>query len=182
MKRTELCLPFQGMLLCILSMMQSRNENVSFLALEKFLRWRWGSCNGAGCGSGVLGCLIAEYQSHRPSLQSQPRVDSDGQHGGLHIICAGSVVSALVAGNRIGYCGLPFRRALCRNRRRKSNVYRVARGEGPSSAYQFNACSSANSLAPNEEWILHSWLYCIRLLSHDRVSPSNFGNTVASLL
>jgi hypothetical protein len=38
MRIVELCLPFQGMLLCILSMMQSRNENVSFLALEKFLR------------------------------------------------------------------------------------------------------------------------------------------------
>ena len=105
----------------------------------------------ASCGSGVLGCLIAEYQSHRLSSQSHPRVDSDGQHGGLHIICAGSVVSALVAGKRIGYCGLPFRRALCSNRRRNSNVYRGARGEGPSSAHQFNACSSANSLAPNEE-------------------------------
>ncbi len=151
-------------------------------ALHNILRWRWWLCNGAGCGNGVLGCLIAEYQSHRLSLQSHPRVDSDGQHGGLHLICAGSDVSALVAGNKIGYCGLHFRRALCSNRRRKSNVYRGARGEGPSSAYQFNACSSANSLAPNEEWILHSWLYCIRPLSHDRVSPSNFDNTVASSL
>jgi hypothetical protein len=106
---------------------------------------------GASCGSGVLGCLIAEYQSHRLSLQSHPRVDSDGQHGGLHIICAGSVVSALVAGTRIGYRGLHFRRALCSNRRRNSDVYRGARGEGPSSAYQLNACSSATSLAPNEE-------------------------------
>ena len=63
----------------------------------------------ASCGSGVLGCLIAQYQSHRLSSQSHPRVGSDGQHGGLHIICAGFVVSALVAGNRIGYCGLHFR-------------------------------------------------------------------------
>ena len=107
----------------------------------------------ASCGSGVRGCLLAEYKSHRLSSQQchHPRVDSNGQHGCLHIICAGSVVSALVAGNRIGYCGLHFRRALCSNRRRNSNVYRGARGEGPSSAYQLNASSSANSLAPNEE-------------------------------
>ncbi len=91
------------------------------------------------------------YPDYPLSSQSHPRVESDGQHGGLHIICAGSVISALVAGDRIGYLGLHFRRALCSNRRRKSNVYRGARGEGPSSAYQFNACSSANSLAPTEE-------------------------------
>jgi hypothetical protein len=40
----------------------------------------------ASCGSGVLGCLIAEYQSHRPSLQSRSPVDSAGQHGCLRII------------------------------------------------------------------------------------------------
>ena len=66
----------------------------------------------AGCGSGVLGCLIAEYQSHRPSLQSHPRVDSDGQHGGLHLIWS--------AGNRGGVCGHRFRGSLGIDRRRNN--------------------------------------------------------------
>ena len=54
----------------------------------------------AGCGSGVLGCLIAEYQSHRLASQSRPPVDSDRQHGCLHIIWS--------AGNRGGVCGHCF--------------------------------------------------------------------------
>ena len=61
----------------------------------------------AGCGSGVLGSLIAEYQSHRLSLQSHLPVDSDRQHGGLHIIWS--------AGNRGGVCGHRFRSEYLRN-------------------------------------------------------------------
>ena len=58
----------------------------------------------ASCGSGILGCLIAEYQSHRLSLQSHhPLVASDGQHGCFHIIWS--------AGNR----GRGLRPSLPRN-------------------------------------------------------------------
>ncbi len=68
----------------------------------------------AGCGSGVLGCLIAEYQSHRLSLQSRPPVDSDGQHGYLHIIWS--------AGNREGFAAIASEERLGSGRRRRDDV------------------------------------------------------------
>ncbi len=89
----------------------------------------------ASCGSGVLGCLIAEYQSHRLALQSHPPVASDGQHGGLNLIwIAGEGFAAIASEERLGS-----------DRRRRDNVNRGEQREGLSSAYRSKACSSAYS-------------------------------------
>ena len=63
MRIVELCLPFQGMLLCILSMMQSRNE-------ECILHCRLYRIRSLGAVTVVAQNIPSEYPQHR---ETSPR-------------------------------------------------------------------------------------------------------------
>jgi hypothetical protein len=63
MRRAEICLPFQGMLLCILSLMQSRNE-------ECIIHCRLYRIRSLGAVTVVAKNIPSEHQPHR---ETSPR-------------------------------------------------------------------------------------------------------------